>query len=81
MNTGLLWKTCSNVRQLQPRLASDTAYFAQHIDNLRLHLHLGHLADAFILLGTYNKYISQKKEKQYVAVGTVRMFRETTTKH
>ena len=27
----------------------------------------------------YNKYIGQKKEKQYIAVGTVRMFIETST--
>ena len=30
---------------------------------------------------TYNKYICQKKEKQYIAVGTLRMFIETSVKH
>ena len=40
-----------------------------------LHLHLGHLADA-----TYNKYICQKKEKQYIAVCTVKICIETRAK-
>ena len=32
-----------------------------------LHLHLGHVADAFILkYNTYNKYISHKKMKKYI---------------
>ena len=30
---------------------------------------------------TYNKYICQKKEKQYIAVDTVRMFIEPSPKH
>ena len=30
---------------------------------------------------TYNKYIGQKKEKQYIAVGTVQIFIETSGKH
>ena len=29
---------------------------------------------------TYNEHISQKKEKQYIAVGTVRMFLEQSGK-
>ena len=35
------------------------------------HLHLGHLA--LLSKATYNKYICQKKVKQHIAIGTVRM--------
>ena len=42
-----------------------------------LHLHL----DAFIQNVQFVKYICQKIEKQYVAVGTVRMFIEPSAKH
>ena len=38
--------------------------------------HLGHLSKA-----TYKKYICQKKEKQYNAFSTVRMFKEPSAKH
>ena len=30
---------------------------------------------------TYNKYICNKKVKQYITVGTVRMFTEPSAKH
>ena len=44
-----------------------------HSHNLsHLHLYLGRLADALIQ-GAYIQLISQKKEKPYIAVGTVRM--------
>ena len=39
---------------------------------VHLHLHLGHLADAFI---PYNKF-NCHKNPQYIAVGTVKMFIE-----
>ena len=32
-------------------------------------------------IGPYNKYICQKKEKQYISVGTVRMFKEPSAEH
>ena len=43
------------------------------------HLYFGRLADSFNQ--SDNKYIFQKKEKQYIAVGTVRMFIEPSAKH
>ena len=40
------------------------------VGNTDLHLHKGILS----YNKTYNKYICQKKNKQYIAVGTVRTF-------
>ena len=49
--------------------------------SIYLHLHSGLLAAA-LSKAIYNKYTWQKKEKQqYIAVGTVRMFIETSAKH
>ena len=35
----------------------------------------------FLSKATHNKYICQKKVKQYISVGTVRMFIEPSAKH
>ena len=43
------------------------------------HFYFGRLADSFN--ESDNKYIFQKKEKQYIAVGTVRMFIDPSAKH
>ena len=34
-----------------------------------------------LVKATYNKYICQKKEKQYIAFGTVKIFIEPSAKH
>ena len=47
-----------------------------------LHLHLGHLADAFIQSNLKEVCLLEERETtMYIAVGTVRMFIEPTAKH
>ena len=48
---------------------------------LHLHLHLGHLADGFIQSDKKTTTIHHKREKQFIAVGTVKMFIELSAKH
>ena len=47
-----------------------------------LHLHFGHLADAFNQSDLHLVHLSEEKETTiYIAVGTVKMFIETSAKH
>ena len=49
--------------------------------DLNLNVVTGHAYYIYIYKATYNKYICQIKEKQYIPVGTVKIFIETSAKH
>ena len=48
---------------------------------INIHIYIEGVKHTLSSKATYNKYICQKIEKQYIAVGTVRMFIEPSAKH
>ena len=62
-----------NLRELEKRLNSCRVHI------LHIHLHLGHLSEAFIQSILQKVHLSKKK-KQFIAVDIVRMFIETSEK-
>ena len=59
---------------LCPGRFHEPAVHKKPTDNL--HLHLGHSADAFILIDFQREHLSEEEKQQYNAAGTARMFIE-----